>query len=113
MERNINFKPTVKCGNLRKENIGEEVIVTGWTQKQRNLGGLVFVDLSDITGIVQVVFDDKENKELLEKSEEIKSEYVVGVKGIVRERQSKNPSMATGDIEIYAQELKIFSKADT
>src|SRR6056297_949456 len=113
MEIKKNFKPTIKCGNLRKENIGNQVIVTGWTQKQRSLGGLVFVDLRDISGIVQVVFDDKENKELLEKSEDIKSEYVIGVQGIVRERQSKNPSMPTGDIEIYAQDLKIFSQSET
>jgi len=113
MEINKKFKPTIKCGKLRKDNIGDKVIVTGWTQKQRSLGGLVFVDLRDISGLVQVVFDDKDNKELLKKSEDIKSEYVIGVEGLVRERQSKNSSMPTGDIEIYAQELKIFSKADT
>ncbi|HCX04775.1 MAG TPA: Asp-tRNA(Asn)/Glu-tRNA(Gln) amidotransferase GatCAB subunit C, partial [Clostridiales bacterium] len=78
-----------------------------------SLGGLVFVDLRDISGLVQIVFDDKENKELLEKSEEIKSEYVIGIEGVVRERQSKNPNMPTGDIEIYAKDLKIFSESDT
>ena len=108
-----NFKPTIKCGLLRQDHIGETVVVTGWTQKQRSLGGLVFVDLRDISGLVQIVFDDKENKELLEKSEEIKSEYVIGVEGVVRERQSKNPNMPTGDIEIYAKDLKIFSESDT
>jgi len=113
METLKNFKPTVRCGNLRKENIGKRVIATGWTQKQRSLGGLVFVDLRDISGIVQVVFDDKINKDVLEKSEEIKSEYVIGVEGVVRERQSKNPSLPTGDIEIYAEDLKIFSESDT
>ncbi len=93
--------------------LDEEVILNGWVQKKRNLGGLVFVDLRDIRGISQIIFDADVSKDAFEKAEKLGSEYVIAVKGIVRERQSKNPNMATGDIEISATELRVLSKSQT
>ena len=113
METLKGLKRTHYCGDLRMDNVGEEVILNGWVQKKRNLGGLVFVDLRDIRGISQIIFDADENKDAFEKAEKLGSEYVIAVKGIVRERQSKNPNMATGDIEISATELRVLSKSQT
>ncbi len=108
-----NLKRTDYCGDLREADVGREVIVNGWVQKRRNLGALIFVDLRDRTGIVQVVFDDSATAEVFAKAESIRSEYVLAVKGIVKERQSKTDKILTGGIEIIASELKILSEADT
>ena len=107
------LKRTHYCGDLRISNVGEEVVLMGWVQKKRNLGGLVFVDLRDIKGITQILFDTNVSEEAFNKAEKLGSEYVVAVKGIVRERQSKNPNMPTGDIEIEATELRVLSKSET
>ena len=107
------LKRTHYCGDLRISNVGEEVVLNGWVQKKRNLGGLVFVDLRDIKGITQILFDTNVSEEAFNKAEKLGSEYVVAVKGIVRERQSKNPNMPTGDIEIEATELRVLSKSET
>ena len=107
------LKRTHYCGGLRIANVGEEVVLNGWVQKKRNLGGLVFVDLRDIKGITQILFDTNVSEEAFNKAEKLGSEYVVAVKGIVRERQSKNPNMPTGDIEIEATELRVLSKSET
>ncbi len=101
------------CGQLRKENIGEQVVLNGWVQKRRNLGGLIFCDIRDKTGITQVVFNDKIEKAVFDKADALRSEYVVGIKGTVAERESKNSSMDTGDIEIIAEDITVYSKADT
>ncbi|MBE5741720.1 MAG: aspartate--tRNA ligase [Clostridiales bacterium] len=108
-----NLRRTTMCGVLRANNVGEEVVVMGWTQRRRNLGSLIFVDLRDRTGLVQIVFDDTTDKSVFEKAETIRSEYVLAVKGKVRERSSKTDKIATGDIEILADEIKILSEADT
>lgn len=113
METLKGLKRTHYCGDLRMDNVGQEVILNGWVQKKRNLGGLVFVDLRDIRGISQIIFDADVNKDAFEKAEKLGSEYVIAVKGIVRERQSKNHNMATGDIEISATELRVLSKSQT
>ena len=107
------LKRTHYCGDLRIANVGEEVVLNGWVQKKRNLGGLVFVDLRDIKGITQILFDTNVSEEAFNKAEKLGSEYVIAVKGIVRERQAKNPNMATGDIEISATELRVLSKSQT
>lgn len=101
------------CGELNINNINEEVVLNGWVQKQRNLGGLIFVDLRDKTGIVQVTFDDKVPVELFNKADTLRSEYVVGIKGIVKERTAKNSNLSTGDIEVFATDLVIYSEAET
>jgi len=107
------LKRSIYCGELRDTNIGEEVTVCGWVQKQRDLGQLVFVDLRDRTGIVQLAFDDKTDKEIFEKAQTLRSEYVVCAKGTVRERSSKNPDIPTGHIEIDVCDLRLLSKAET
>ena len=107
------LKRSTYCGDLRDSNIGEEVTVCGWVQKQRDLGQLVFVDLRDRTGIVQLAFDDKTDKEIFEKAQSLRSEYVVCAKGTVRERSSKNPDIPTGNIEIDVCDLRLLSKAET
>ncbi len=107
------FKRTEMCGKLDASHIGERVVLNGWIAKRRNLGGLIFCDLRDKTGIVQIVFDDKIPQELFQKADKLRSEYVVGVKGVVKERQSVNKELATGDIEVFVNDLVIYSEADT
>lgn len=101
------------CGVLNKEDIGKQVVLNGWIQKRRNLGGLIFCDLRDKTGIVQVVFNDKIPKKIFDKADMLRSEYVVGIKGCVAERESKNDTLATGFIEILAEDIVIYSQAET
>ncbi|MTI70967.1 MAG: aspartate--tRNA ligase [Firmicutes bacterium] len=108
-----NLRRTHMCGDLRVGNLNEEIILMGWVQKKRNLGGLIFVDLRDTTGITQIVFDNEVSKEAFEKADKIKGEFVIAIKGKVYERQSKNDDLATGDIEVFAEELKILDKAET
>ena len=107
------FKRTHMCGTLNADNSGKAVTLNGWIQKRRNLGGLIFCDVRDKTGIVQAVFDDSVPRELFEKADSLRSEYVVGIKGTVRERQSKNPDIPTGDIEVLAEDLIIYSESET
>ncbi|MDD4563900.1 MAG: aspartate--tRNA ligase [Eubacteriales bacterium] len=107
------IKRTHMCGTLNKNNINEAVVLNGWIQKRRNLGGLIFCDLRDRTGLVQIVFNDTIPEELFQKADKLRSEYVVGIKGIVKERQSKNTEMATGEVEVFVNELVIYSEAET
>ncbi|MDD7363342.1 MAG: aspartate--tRNA ligase [Peptoniphilus sp.] len=100
------------CGTLREEHIDETVVVMGWVQKSRNLGALVFTDVRDYTGIVQVVFDSEEDETVFDKATSLRSEYVVAVKGTVRKRSSVNEKIPTGRIEILASELKILSESE-
>lgn len=113
METMGKLRRTDMCGNLRIEDEGREVTLMGWVQKRRNLGSLVFADLRDTSGLAQIVFDEEVSKEAFEKAEKLRSEYVIAVRGTVKERQSKNAEMATGDVEIFAEELKILSEAET
>ena len=108
------LKRSHRCAELSAANIGEKVTVMGWVQKQRNLGSLVFVDLRDRSGIVQLVFTDK-NGEMFDKAKTIRSEYVLAVVGTVAARapEAINRKMATGEIEIGAQELRILSSSET
>ncbi|CEO15871.1 aspartate--tRNA ligase [Paraclostridium sordellii] len=113
METLNGLKRTHYCGDLRESNIGEEVVLMGWVQKKRNLGGLVFVDLRDRSGICQIIFDTDVNEEAFAKAEKLGSEYVIAIKGKVAERSSKNPNLPTGDIEVFATELKLLNKSET
>lgn len=113
MENLNGLKRTHYCGNLRESNINEEVVLMGWVQKKRNLGGLVFVDLRDRNGICQIVFDSEVSQEAFEKAEKLGSEYVIAIKGIVRERESKNPNIPTGNIEVFASEMRLLNKSET
>ncbi|MCQ2449953.1 MAG: OB-fold nucleic acid binding domain-containing protein, partial [Clostridia bacterium] len=107
------MKRTAYCGTLRKENVGESVVVCGWVQRQRDLGGLIFVDLRDRTGIVQLAFDDNTEKAVFEKASVLRSEFVVMAKGTVRMRSAINSEIPTGDIEIEVDTLKILGAAET
>ena len=91
MDNMLGLKRTHYCGDLRSENIGSEVIVSGWVAKQRDLGSLIFIDLRDRTGIVQLAFDENTDKEIFDKAFSARNEYVLMAKGIVKERSSKNP----------------------
>ena len=107
------LKRTHYCGTLRVENIGEEVVVCGWVQRQRDLGQLIFIDLRDRTGIVQLAFDDNTDREIFDKAFAARSEFVLCAKGTVRERSAKSNKIPTGDIEIEVNDLRVLSKAQT
>ena len=104
METLKGLKRTHKCATLSKENIGQEVVLMGWADQVRNLGGLIFINLRDISGIIQLYFNT-DNKDLYEKAATVRGEYVLAAKGIVRMRESINPNMPTGEIEIEVNEL--------
>ena len=108
-----NDKRTHYCGTLTTENIGERVCVLGWAQKQRDLGSLIFIDLRDRSGIVQLAFDETTDREIFGKAFGVRAEFVLCAKGVVRERATKNKNIPTGDIEIYVDEFKILGKAQT
>ncbi|MBR3756382.1 MAG: aspartate--tRNA ligase [Firmicutes bacterium] len=107
------LKRTHMCGTLTAANVDEEVVLNGWVAKQRSLGGLIFADLRDKTGIVQITFDDTIPEEVFKLAESLRSEYVIGVKGIVKERSAKNPNLLTGEIEVFAKELVLYSESET
>ena len=113
MDNLQNFRRTGYCGTFTAANIGQEIAVCGWVQRQRNLGGLIFVDLRDRTGLLQLAFDDSTPRDLFEKAASLRGEYVIAAKGLVRERESKNPDLPTGDIEVKVTELRLLAKAAT
>lgn len=94
------LKRTHYCGELRSTDIGKEVVVCGWVQRQRDLGQLIFIDLRDRTGIVQLAFDESTDRAIFEKAFAARAEFVLLARGTVRERTSKNPDLPTGDIEL-------------
>ena len=113
MDNIQNFRRTNYCGDLRLTDAGKTVSVCGWVQRQRDLGGLIFVDLRDRTGLVQLSFDDSTDKAIFDKASTLRGEYVVAATGLVREREAKTGKIATGDIEIYVTELRLLAKAET
>ncbi len=107
------LKRTNYCGDLRISDVGKEVTVCGWVQRCRDLGQLIFIDLRDRTGIVQLAFNDKTDKEVFDKAFLCRSEFVLAAKGTVCERSSKNTEIPTGEIEIVVSDLRVLSKAQT
>ncbi|MBQ3390439.1 MAG: aspartate--tRNA ligase [Firmicutes bacterium] len=107
------MKRTDMCGELRIGDAGKRATLNGWVQKRRNLGGLIFCDLRDKTGIMQVVFDKDIDEKAFEEADRLRSEYVIGVTGIVRERESKNKDLPTGEVELFCEGLTIYSEAQT
>lgn len=101
------------CATLTLADVGKQVTLNGWIQKRRNLGALIFCDLRDRSGLVQIVFDENIPKELFDQADQLRSEYVVGVVGTVRERSAKNAEMATGSIEVFVEQMVVYSEADT
>jgi len=104
---------THNCGELRISDLGKEVILSGWVQKGRDLGGLTFVDLRDRYGITQLVFNMEDNMQLTEEARRLGREFVIRARGLVRERSSKNKNRATGDIEIEVNQLEVLNEAKT
>lgn len=109
------LKRSTKCGELGIANVGEKITVMGWAHKRRDLGGVIFIDLRDRTGLLQVVFNTSHNDELFKKAETIRSEYVLAVVGEVVKRspETVNSKISTGEIEIIATELRILSQSET
>lgn len=109
-----NIKRTHRCGLISNNEIGKAVGLMGWIQTRRDLGGLIFVDLRDRSGVIQVVFSP-EHKEALKIADQIRSEYVIAIKGEVRERpkENVNPKVDTGYVEVYAEEIIILNKSKT
>ena len=107
------LKRTHYCGTLGTSNEEQEVVVCGWVQKQRDLGQLIFIDLRDRTGIVQLAFDDNTDKDIFEKAFSVRSEFVLMAKGVVRHRSAENNEIPTGKIEIFVTDLKVLGKAET
>ncbi|MDN5303393.1 MAG: aspartyl-tRNA synthetase [Fusobacteriaceae bacterium] len=100
-------------GELREQNIDEKVILTGWVDNRRDLGGLIFLDLRDRTGITQIVFNPENlSEEIINIAHKVKSEYIVKIEGIVKERFSKNPNIPTGNIEVIADSIEIINKSE-
>ncbi len=107
------LKRTDYCGDLRIGDIGKEVVVAGWVQRQRDLGALIFIDLRDRTGIVQLAFGENTDKEIFDKAFSARSEFVLMAKGVVRERSSKNMEIPTGEIEVDVTDLRVLGKSET
>lgn len=103
---------TNTCGELRISDVGKDVLLAGWVQRLRNLGGMTFIDLRDRYGITQLVFNMDKNSQLCEDARKLGREYVIQVRGIVSERENKNPKLSTGDIEIIVEELKVLNSSE-
>lgn len=107
------LKRTNYCGELRLSDISKEVVVCGWVQKQRDFGKLIFVDLRDRSGIVQLTFTENTDEKIFKDAFSLRSEYVIAARGVVKERSSKNLDIPTGEIEIEVNKLEILSEAET
>ncbi len=109
------LKRTCNCGEVRLSHVGREVLLNGWVQSRRDHGGLIFIDLRDDTGVVQLTFDPNISPEAHDLAEEVRLEYVLGVKGDVRARPegTQNPLMSTGDVEVSISDLEIINRSLT
>ncbi|MGL5066742.1 MAG: aspartate--tRNA ligase [Sarcina sp.] len=106
------LKRSMMCGEARESHIGQKVALMGWVQRNRNLGGLQFMDLRDREGVMQVVFRDTLSEELLAKAKSVRAEYCIAVTGEIVKRESTNPNMPTGMVELIADDLKILSESE-
>ncbi|WP_035587635.1 aspartate--tRNA ligase [Hippea jasoniae] len=109
-----NLKRTHYCGDVSTKDIDREVVLFGWVQNWRDHGGVIFIDLKDREGIVQIVFDPSVDKEIHQMASKLRSQYCIGIKGTVRHRPegTVNPNLKTGEVEVVAHTLKIFSECD-
>lgn len=107
------MKRTDYCAKFNMANVGQTITVFGWVQRQRDLGNLIFIDLRDRTGIIQLSFNDQTDREIFAKAQSVRSEYVVAATGVVKERESKNKEIPTGEIEVIVTDFRIVSKAKT
>ena len=107
------YNRTAYCGEFNESHIGKEVVVFGWAQKTRDLGNLIFIDLRDRSGILQLAFGDGTDKEVFEKAASVRAEFVLEAKGVIRKRESVNTEIATGAVELFVSELFILAKSQT
>ena len=113
METMGNLRRTHYVGGLRLADAGTEMTVAGSIAKCRDKGGIIFADLRDTTGVLQMVFDDGTDREVFAKAQSLKSEYVVIARGTLRERDAKTDKIPTGEVELYVSELRVLSAAET
>ncbi len=111
----MTLKRTHNCGELTQQDKDKEVVLNGWVDTRRDLGGVIFIDLRDRYGITQVVFSPQDDQEAHRKADQLRPEYVIGVKGYVRQREPENvnPNVKTGQVEVRVTEFTIYSKAET
>ncbi len=107
------LKRTAYCGEMRAGDAGQTVVLAGWAARQRDLGNLIFIDLRDRTGIIQLAFDDATNRNVFDKARGVRSEYVLMASGTLRHRQSVNPDLPTGEIELFVSDLRVLSSSRT
>ena len=107
------YKRTMYCGEARVSDAGREISVCGWVQRRRDLGQLIFIDLRDRSGILQLAFDDNSEREVFRTASTVRGEFVLHAIGVLRERSSKNPELPTGDVELEVKELRILAKSET
>ena len=112
-DRMTGLKRTGYCGEFSAKDIGREVTVCGWAQRRRALGALIFIDLRDRTGLLQLAFDRATPADVFEKAGTVRGEFVLAARGTVRRRETANPALATGEIEVAVEELRILAKSDT
>ena len=113
MELFSDLKRTGYCGTFTVADVGREITLFGWVQRARNLGSLLFIDLRDRSGIIQLAFDETTDEAVFKKAASVRSEYVLAAVGTVRERSAKTDKIATGDIEVFVKDLRILSKSET
>ncbi|KKM09235.1 aspartyl-tRNA synthetase [Clostridiales bacterium PH28_bin88] len=115
VESMAGFQRSHMCGTVTREHTGEEVTLMGWVNRRRDHGGLIFIDLRDRSGLVQVVFSPEVDRAAFQKAEHVRNEYVLALKGRVRRRPegTVNPNLATGEVEVYARELRLLNRALT
>ncbi|MBQ3560687.1 MAG: aspartate--tRNA ligase [Oscillospiraceae bacterium] len=107
------YNRTAYCGEFNESHIGQEAVVFGWAQKTRDLGNLIFIDLRDRSGILQLAFGDGTDKEVFEKAASVRAEFVLEAKGVIRRRESVNAEIPTGAVELFVTELFILAKSQT
>ncbi|MBE6948584.1 MAG: aspartate--tRNA ligase [Ruminococcaceae bacterium] len=113
MDTMKNFKRSCYCGEPRISDVGKEISVCGWVQRSRDLGKLIFTDVRDRTGIIQLAFDDATAEDVFAKAVTLRSEFVVAAKGVLRERSSKNKDIPTGEVELDVKDLRILAQSET
>jgi aspartyl-tRNA synthetase len=107
------LKRTHYCGELTLQQLGNEVVLFGWAQRQRDLGGIIFIDMRDRTGIIQLAFDENTDRQIFDKAFSVRNEFVLAAKGTVRRRDAVNKKLATGEIEVAVTDLRLLAKSET